>query len=152
MKILSISLLLLLASCNSHRELIGTWKTEGYTLSEKCYAYLNGIELTIGNALDLNPDSTYREETCGNISIGKWTHEGDSLILVSDTTWYLAAKWYREHHDANYDSISGICSHSRTAFLIKQDKLVYIYKGKAFSTQEDGTEILRTGYSMTILK
>jgi hypothetical protein len=145
--------LVVFCSCSKQRDLVGTWKVKGYTLWEKGTGYLRGVRgLTSGTELTLKADSSYRETTCGNIIVGKWTKEGDSLVLKSDTTWYYAVKWYREHRDSNYDSIAGICSHNRTAYGIKPDKLITIFKGKSYIMQPDGSEKEAKGYYMEILK
>jgi len=114
---------------------------------------MNGVSgFAVGTELTLNADSTYREKMCGNIIVGKWTQEGDSLVLISDTMWYRGAKWQIEHMDANYDSIAGVRSHDRETFLIEQDRLVSISKGKRYRFKADGTKVEVKGYGMQILK
>lgn len=138
-----------LFSCSSHHELIGTWKAN-YNLWDKGTEFLKGVRsYAVGTELNLKADSTYREQTCGNITVGKWSYKEDSLILNSDTTWYRNALYYIKHDDANYDSIAGINHHWRYAYLIKGNKLIRYYK--SYNINMDGTKGLERS-SMTILK
>jgi hypothetical protein len=154
MKIISILVFLFVCSCSceSQHGLIGTWKVKNYTLWEKGAAFLNGVRgLELGHELTLNSDSSYKEQSCGNIWKGKWWQSGDSLILNSDTMWYRSVKWYRENRDSNYDSIAGIISHSRRTFFIEKNRLVKIDKEERYTTDNGSIKILK-GHSMTILK
>ena len=152
-KILLLIILIDFCSCAKQRELTGTWQVKNYNLWERGVAFLNGArQFTNGTKLILNSDSTYKETTCGNVIIGKWKVKGDSLILNSDTTWYLMAKWFREHVDVNYDSLTGICYHDHTSFLIKRNKLVSYYNGTGLRLQADGSTKSVDIRSMEILK
>jgi hypothetical protein len=144
-KIISILFFLFLCACSDNPEhgLIGTWKAGNYTLWEKGVAFLTGVRgFESQHELILKSDSSYREQTCGNFYVGKWTLQNDSLILKCDTTWY------RRH----YHTSAGIASKLQTIFTVKKNKLVKIYKGKRYSVQNNDSEKLLNGYSMTILK
>src|SRR5204863_9229494 len=105
-----------------------------------------------GHQLALHADSTYREQSCGNIDEGKWSHQGDSVILFCSTTWYRAVKWHLDHVDRNYDSIAGIHSNLRTAFFIEKNKLIKIDTGRMFIIRPDGSKKFLNGYCMTLLR
>ena len=145
MKIILLFLIIVLYSCSrdEERALIGTWKVKDYTLWERGIGFLNGAtSLVFGQVLTLSSDSSYREQSCGNFYVGKWTLQNDSLILKCDTMWYRK----------NYDSENGIVSRSQTIFIIEKNKLVKIFKGERFSIQKDGSKDIQKGYSLTILK
>lgn len=155
MKVIQLIFIIIFCSCSgdAQRELVGTWKVKNYNLWEKGIAFLKGVRfLEGGHELTLNGDSSYREQSCGTITIGSWVHKGDSIILNGDKRWYRNAKWYIENRNNSYDSIIGIYSHSRTAFVIEKNKLVKISNKNSYSVPPDGSKKLMKGYSLTILK
>jgi hypothetical protein len=121
MKIFSVLLVLVYLSGTGRdpRAITGTWKVKNYALWEKGAAFLNGVNRFVyGHELTLNPDSTYREQSCGNFYAGRWTLNNDSLILRCDTMWYRQ----------NYSPSAGIASSMQSIFLVKKGKLVrYLY-------------------------
>jgi len=127
---------------------------KNYTIWDFGNAFFRGARLTgiPSNELVLNPNSTYKKTTCGNIFDGTWTVAHDSLILHRRTMWYRNAKWQIEHQDPNYDSIAGYHRPFNVIFLIKHNKLINYSHAKTFTIQPDGTKKYKNFYSVEILK
>ena len=80
---------LILGCSSSVNSLPGTYLSDSPSLFDKIECKVNGINGWIaGSTLVLEKDSTFIYTTCGNIMMGKWSREEDSLSLhVESNRW-----------------------------------------------------------------
>ena len=79
--LLLIITLSILTSCTSKVELVGKYETNAPFL-ERAFWYLQGARKFPISKLELRSDSTYTQKWCGSPKEGKWTIQGDKLVLL----------------------------------------------------------------------
>lgn len=76
----------LLAACSRKIEVIGIYNTDRYSRAEKfSKSIVNKTWFVVGSSLEVNEDSTFHYQTCGNIMDGNWHIQRDSLVLDIDS-------------------------------------------------------------------
>jgi hypothetical protein len=90
-KILLLLLVFFLLGCSSGREVrTGSYRSVRLNMVEFGFRFVfqNVGSCMIGSEILLNPDSTFKYTTCGNIMTGRWTATPDSLFLHVQTNRY----------------------------------------------------------------
>ncbi|HSF88380.1 MAG TPA: hypothetical protein VLA46_03125 [Saprospiraceae bacterium] len=80
---------LLLTSCTSEGDMIGTYEADRYHFLEMApLSVFQKTGFASGATLELNEDSSFVYKTCGNVQEGYWSIHADSLILdVQSNRW-----------------------------------------------------------------
>lgn len=126
----------LFCSCNKQHPLIGKWKVgnfKSYSFWERNYALLKGVNRFImGTELDINSDSTFNKNDCGNTSTGKWRIKDDSLVLLVDTTI--------QKNDKLKKLMANKPTKGKFVFLIGRNKLIHYEKGIFSNIERDSKD------------
>jgi hypothetical protein len=152
-KSLLLSILFLWGACSRKHDLVGNWKANKYSYSlwDKGLAYLKGSRaLSLRKELDLFADSTFKV-TAGDFGIvqkGTWKVIKDSLILISDSSWFDAYDSARVNR-----TLEEPPHHSRESFGIRGNKLIQYHSGNYCSQRRaDGTLHMNERFIFEILK
>ncbi len=112
--------ILLLTSCQKEEiSIIGTYESKEFSKLKLAWMGLNNEVTSVGNTLQINEDSSFYLQTCGNIVTGKWIIKEDTISLIDETNRWRNDSLHLNGFENRHPEISII----PTNFLIKIRKI-----------------------------